>query len=138
MTDALRLCESCSAPLIRKHRFRADGRSNGLEPARLFLSRRTCGMKCRPSRRQKRWSDQELAILRALYPYFAAAMVAKAVGRSKKATGLQASAHGIRKTAKGRSNAARYGQALRNGRRPASPVLLRMVDGPRQGERAAP
>lgn len=132
-----RLCETCKAPLVRKQRFRRDGTSNGQEPLRLFLVRKTCGKQCKPSRGHKPWTKPEMVILRALYPYFAASMVAKAIGRGPRAIRLQAEAYGIRKTAKGRSNAARYGQAIRRGRVPDSPQMLRMVDGPRQGERAA-
>jgi hypothetical protein len=126
-----RHCETCGAVLVRKKR-RRNGRPNGREPLPLFLRRKSCGGKCARNGGHTPWSPEEEATLRTLYPYFASSQIARMLGRGEKATQLKAEAMGLRKTAKGRSNAARYAQARRHGRVPPSPH-----PGPRAGDRAA-
>jgi hypothetical protein len=132
-----RHCETCGAVLVRKTRRRRDGRPNGLEPLPLFLRRKSCGGKCARNGGHTPWSLEEEATLRTLYPYFASSQIARMLGRGEKATQLKAEAMGLRKTAKGRSNAARYAQARRHGRVPPSLHHMAMVPGPRAGERSA-
>lgn len=100
----IRVCETCGAELVRKKRFYSDGKPNGLEPLPLFEKRRTCGGKCVP----QVWRQFELTVMAVVYPYFPAALIAKGLGKTPAAVREKGVAMGMKKTARAKSNAARY------------------------------
>lgn len=129
-----RRCETCGAVLVRKKRRRRNGRPNGLEPLPLFLRRKSCGGKCARNGGYRPWSAEDEATMRAVYPTWPNPAIARLVGRSTEAVETKALSMGLKKTAKGRSDAARFAQARRHGRR-LPLVHMAMVTGPRCGER---
>jgi hypothetical protein len=111
-----RHCKTCGKPLVRNHRYTSDGKPNGREPLEHFLARETCGRKCQTRGGKAPWRADEKAVLRALYPFFPAPMIAKALGKGLMAVRRMAEFEGARKTARGRSNAASYAQKRRHER----------------------
>jgi hypothetical protein len=59
------------------------------------------------------WTPEAERVLAIVYPHFPAPLVAKGLGKSPGAVRQMASAIGVRKTARGRSGAAKWAQNKR-------------------------
>lgn len=98
-------CSTCGAELVRREK----------EAPSLFARRRTCGNDCKP----QVWRQFDLRVMQVIYPYFSGTMVAKGLGRTDASVMNKAIEMGLRKTARGRSNAAVYQHIVKRSRRTA-------------------
>lgn len=95
----MKCCRTCGAELVRKRYANGD-----LEPNATFRQRLTCGRACK----LELWKKPEELVMAVAFPYFPAALIGKALGKDPGAVNRKGASMGMRRTARGRTNASSW------------------------------